>query len=275
MKNILLLLFGLFFSIVAFAQEKQSLKFDRQAIYKMTYRPDTGKSSIKEEYMELLLNDSLSLFESITKRRIDSLELLRIMNENYRIASLPYSYFHYQVLKQNNANAIITFDVLDNETSYRGPNHYYYTEDKESFQWEIKEDTLKINNLLCQKAEVDFGNRKWVAWFTTEIPISDGPYKFSGLPGLIVKINDTENFWNFELVRLEPTSKVITINFKEDKQPVLTTKREFLANKKHYRENSLQIKEMYGFKIISGRSEMQKSANDFNKSHNNWIEMPF
>src|SRR5690606_8244047 len=102
MKNILLLLFGLFFSIVAFAQEKQSLKFDRQAIYKMTYRPDTGKSSIKEEYMELLLNDSISLFESVVKRRIDSLQLLRIMDKNYRIASLPYSYFHYQVLKQNN-----------------------------------------------------------------------------------------------------------------------------------------------------------------------------
>ena len=32
--------------------------------------------------------------------------------------------------------------------------------------------------------------RKWTAWFTTEIPIQDGPYKFRGLPGLIVKIED-------------------------------------------------------------------------------------
>src|SRR5690606_17902762 len=164
MKNILLF-FGILFSITALAQSKQSLKFDRQVIYKMTYRPDTGKNAIKEEYMELLLNDSLSLFESVIKRRIDSLELLRTCNENYHIASLSYSFFHYQILKQNNANAIITFDVLDNETFYRGPNHYYYTEDKESFQWKIKEDTITINNLLCQKAEVDFGNRKWIAWF--------------------------------------------------------------------------------------------------------------
>ena len=41
--------------------------------------------------------------------------------------------------------------------------------------------------------------RKWTAWFTTEIPIQDGPYKFLGLPGLIVKIEDQTKTHSFEL----------------------------------------------------------------------------
>lgn len=41
--------------------------------------------------------------------------------------------------------------------------------------------------------------RKWTAWFTAEIPIQDGPYKFHGLPGLIVKIEDEAKSHSFEL----------------------------------------------------------------------------
>ncbi|MFY1045776.1 GLPGLI family protein [Chryseobacterium sp. GP-SGM7] len=41
------------------------------------------------------------------------------------------------------------------------------------------------------------------AWFTNEIPISEGPYKFSGLPGLIVKIEDTKKQHIWELKGIE------------------------------------------------------------------------
>lgn len=267
------IVFGLLFPNTAFAQEKQSFNFDKQATYKMTYLVDsTDRSSMQEEYMELLLNDSISLFESVNKGIIDSLEFQNTLNTLEAIMSKPYTEFYYQIVKQNDKTT--TFDVLDNG-SFKGPNNFYYIENKSSFQWEIKEDTVRINQLLCQKAELNFGNRKWTAWFTSEIPISDGPYKFSGLPGLIIKINDADNFWDFELVRLEPIAKTVFINFMVDKQPALTSKKKFLADKKYFRENSIQIKEIYGFRIISGRSEIQKNINDHNKRHNNWIEMPF
>ena len=29
----------------------------------------------------------------------------------------------------------------------------------------------------CQKAECDFRGRRWEAWFTPEIPVSEGPWK--------------------------------------------------------------------------------------------------
>ena len=63
-------------------------------------------------------------------------------------------------------------------------------EDERKITWKILPEKLKIGDFQTQKAETEMFGRKWTAWFTTEIPIQDGPYKFHGLPGLIVKIED-------------------------------------------------------------------------------------
>ena len=65
--------------------------------------------------------------------------------------------------------------------------------------WKILADKQKLGEFETQKAETEMYGRKWTAWFTTEIPIQDGPYKFHGLPGLIVKIEDEGKFHSFEL----------------------------------------------------------------------------
>jgi len=66
---------------------------------------------------------------------------------------------------------------------------YKIKEDKKP-EWNILPDKQKIGEYNAQKATTSFGGREWTAWFTTEIPFQDGPYKFYGLPGLIVKIED-------------------------------------------------------------------------------------
>jgi len=76
----------------------------------------------------------------------------------------------------------------------------YYQEDR-PMKWEITNIIEQQNGYPAQKAITNFGGRLWTAWFTKEINISDGPYKFSGLPGLIVKLEDDKGDYKFDLVK--------------------------------------------------------------------------
>ena len=82
-------------------------------------------------------------------------------------------------------------------------SRFYYKEPTPDFQWSLKQDTCSILGYPCQKAVCQYGGRVWTAWFTTHIPISDGPYKFSGLPGLILRISDEDQFFIFEMSGME------------------------------------------------------------------------
>lgn len=70
-------------------------------------------------------------------------------------------------------------------------------------EWFITKEKMKIGEFDCQKAEVNYGGRKWTAWFTTAIPISDGPYIFNQLPGIIIKIFDEDVEFTFDLVKVQ------------------------------------------------------------------------
>lgn len=76
-------------------------------------------------------------------------------------------------------------------------------------KWEIVSDTLTVNSYLCQKATCYFRGRKYTAWFTMEIPVSNGPWKFGGLPGLILKVYDSQKLYTFECVKVENFKYVI------------------------------------------------------------------
>ncbi|MDR2126438.1 MAG: GLPGLI family protein, partial [Prevotellaceae bacterium] len=49
-------------------------------------------------------------------------------------------------------------------------------------------------------------------WFTNEIPVKEGPWKFNGLPGLIVKVYDTQEHYDFELTSVRKINQQITFN---------------------------------------------------------------
>lgn len=82
----------------------------------------------------------------------------------------------------------------------------WYTEPYPLQQWEIQSDTLMICGYLCQKAICSFRKRDFIAWFTPDIPVSNGPWKFGGLPGLILKISDKDNLYTFECIKISQAS---------------------------------------------------------------------
>lgn len=69
--------------------------------------------------------------------------------------------------------------------------YYVYEEDMELQDWAFSRDSAKtILGHQCQMATCDFRGRRWTAWFALDIPICDGPWKFRGLPGLIMEVHD-------------------------------------------------------------------------------------
>ncbi len=70
---------------------------------------------------------------------------------------------------------------------------YLYTEELKTQKWKIEADTQTFIGLNCTKAISNFRGRNYIAWFTYTIPTTFGPWKFNGLPGLILKIYDEQN----------------------------------------------------------------------------------
>ena len=73
----------------------------------------------------------------------------------------------------------------------------------------LGEDPTKILGYTCQKALGEFRGRKYIAWFTSDIPLSDGPWKFCGLPGLILAVQDTEAYFVFTCIGVDNKSTPI------------------------------------------------------------------
>lgn len=102
-------------------------------------------------------------------------------------------------------------DYASNKTyidSRIGMDLYKVTEDR-TISWKILPEKQKIGEFESQKATAEFAGRKWTAWFTEDVPFSDGPYKFRGLPGLIVKIEDATQS---HVMELKASTKFTPIN---------------------------------------------------------------
>jgi len=82
------------------------------------------------------------------------------------------------------------------------------TEKTPEIKWAILPEYKQINQYKCQKATAHFRGRDYTAWFTKEIPILDGPWKFCTLPGLVMDIQDAQNQVKIYAVTVEfPTSE--------------------------------------------------------------------
>ena len=86
-------------------------------------------------------------------------------------------------------------------------NNSWFTEPCPPQQWILHNDTMTVLEHSCQKATCHWRGRDFVAWFAKDIPIRRGPWKFNGLPGLILKLYDTDRFYTFEAVNLKNSNE--------------------------------------------------------------------
>jgi GLPGLI family protein len=237
--------------------------------YSLTFQLDsTNINSEKTDFFLLNIQNDKSVFASINTIRNDTMDV-KIFEEAKKndfqkidFSKSPLSYYKYYITKENTniAKEIAYYDKL-------GSIKYFYSENT-IFDWKLTNEIKIIQGFSCQKATVKIYGRNFTAWFTKEIPFSEGPYSFYGLPGLIVDIQDEKNYYHFSLVKFDSKENRI-FNIPENRKSNLikTTKAKFLtAKKSEYQQiiNRLVSKDVQLKKeSIQRVLEKQKRINNF------------
>lgn len=197
---------------------------NKRFTYEYRFIPDsTNVSDVKTEMMNLDIADSESKFYSYTAYHSDS--IMRVDLEK-QLASTGM-----MNVKTDGRKGSIRYSISKKYPKYEVFLHnrilrdQYKVSDDRKIDWKISSEKQKIGEWNSQKAETEFGGRKWVAWFTSDIPIQDGPYKFHGLPGLIVKLEDVSKSHVFNLQAVKNLTEIPKDVFGE---------KEILVNQKQY-----------------------------------------
>lgn len=110
------------------------------------------------------------------------------------------------------------------------------------FNWSLQKETKIIGKFKCKKATTYFRGRNYIAWYTEEIPINSGPWKFSGLPGLILEVNDFENLftWKTQTI-IYPYQEQIDMNIPNESKLNKVEIKEYISLKGQNSKNYANI----------------------------------
>lgn len=220
------------------------LNFDRQisildsSEYKIRYsilfqQDSTNNNFIRHEYMLLFVGKNYSMFLSENYYRSDTIfskiSNMEQFNQYARDPNRPSSAFQFRIYKNYSEGKITVTNHIPGDS-------FLYEEKMDLFKFELTGRTDTINQLYCQEAKCNFGGRIWVAWFTPDIPLIEGPYKFNGLPGLIVKVEDDRHQYVFELEDFSVIKDNQQIYFIE-KDYIKSTKKQFFKAKDAFRND--------------------------------------
>lgn len=108
------------------------------------------------------------------------------------------------LLVVNKYGAIINEEIIKNHKEKKltlngelGFKTYQVDGTIPAIEWKVLSEKKTIDKYNCQKATGNYAGRTYEVWFTPEIPVQDGPWKLSGLPGLILEARDTKNEVSF------------------------------------------------------------------------------
>ncbi|MFC0344422.1 GLPGLI family protein [Epilithonimonas hispanica] len=243
MKKLLINLF-LILGVLAIAQNKRF-------IYEYKFISDsTNVDDVKTEMMFLDTTKDGSKYYSYTVFNSDSLMKADLEQQLKATGSINVK----SDLRKRDVRYSVTKTYPDYKINLHrrlGMDAYSISDDRK-INWKILSEKEKIGEWNVQKAETDFAGRHWIAWFSTEIPIQDGPYKFNGLPGLIVKIEDKTGSHKMELKGIKNISGDININVWDAKEIAINSKQFQKVIKEYENDPTKGIKQiqMGGTSII-------------------------
>jgi GLPGLI family protein len=179
----------------------QNFTSDYGCLYNLDYKRKDNSKGEEQFILEINSKDGKSVFLSYP-----TYKLSKAKNKDFNTLMANQTEFSEVVVCDKN-----TYQVFEEIVDYK----YHYTEPN-TIKWEISKDRKKIGKYKCKLAICYAYGRKWNAWFTSEIALNYGPYKFGGLPGLIVALNDDENRFSFILQDIGKRPLKLTLPVKKE-----------------------------------------------------------
>ncbi|UQB69020.1 GLPGLI family protein [Epilithonimonas zeae] len=191
MKTYIILLL-IFFTTLSKAQT-------HRFIYEYKFKPDSTSTNYRNVNMALDINPTDVKFYDYESVLNDSIN--KKGGRNYNWTGAP-------VIKRNKNSY--------QNTNYEMMMDYFSYTTTDKMDWKLENETKPSGQYTLQKATTNFGGRQWIAWFCKDVNISEGPYKFRGLPGLIFEINDSKDNFIFKLIKSQKIEKTFdTSDFME------------------------------------------------------------
>ena len=139
-------------------------------------------------------------------------------------------FFDQTVLQNHPQGEISVYSVIP-------PDYYMYKEKLHPIQWSLGNETDTVCGYVCKKATGEYGGRKWVVWYSPEIPTTYGPWKFCGLPGLVMLAHDTENIHRFEAITFRKGT--LSIALPVIPNIVIVERNKFIKSKNKFEEDPM------------------------------------
>lgn len=216
-----------------------------RAIYRFEYTTDSINSYTVNDIIHLELYPDQSFCYSKYTWELDSLtstpqgdklfeELLTasLIKDGPQSRSFPHRKSSFLISKNNRTNKLCVKDSF-------GGDYYFYQDSISDFKWNITDISKTEDLYTAIKAVCNYHGRDWIVWFSPELPWHDGPWKFCGLPGLIIEAYDKDKLFHFKLEKIAHSDKPIT----DWVNTYLNTERnKFNKNKyNYYKNNSLRL----------------------------------
>lgn len=226
--------------------------------YTITWKQDKNNLGIiRSEDMLLFIGKSVSLFMSknqykvlLIGREAESEGRLMYLLNGEEIKNYV-SRFSYRIYKNYPTGQITYMDKII-------PTYFQYSEPLDVFQWQLADSSTTIGDFKANCAYTVYGGRRWVAWYTTDIPISDGPYKFRGLPGLIIRLYDDQKHYVFEMEKLERYEEGVPIEL-IDRDWVETNRTDFLKAQENLKRDIVNRAQEAGV-AVEGQQQAARNA---------------
>lgn len=222
--------------------------------YDYTYVVDTLSGKTAKDWLELQIGKNMSKCYSYYSMQVDSIfaspdrDVMLRQQINAAIGSKTewphkrmkaYVYKNYPQGKMTVTDGLLMQDYIYEDTLY-------------AQNWVIQDSSKLILGHECQKAVCQYRGHCWTAWFAMDIPITDGPWKLCGLPGLIMEATSEDNSHAFKLLGLEKVSK----------EPIVFSKTYVGNNKFEKTTFEKFLKEQYIFLFGDFQSQTQLQGID-------------